>query len=429
MPKDRDPIRHQIKIYGPAALLVGAAFLLAYQFIKPAPPDHVVMATGGVEGAYHAYAKRYAAFLAREGITLELRPTAGSVENIQLLRSGEVGLALVQGGVDDAATEPRLQSLGSVYYEPLWVFHRTDFELHQLRQLAGRRIAVGPAGSGTRALVERLLADNGIVDAGNWRDAGGQAAVDALLTGEVDAAFFVISAHSALVNRLLREPQIALADLERTEAYTRRYRFLNGLELPQGVVDLAADIPHKPVRLLASTANLVAHPDLHPAVIDLMLQAASAIHRDGGWFEGQDQFPMPGLLAYPLSKEADRYYKNGPPFLQRYLPFWAASLVDRLKVMLLPLLVLMLPLIKVMPPIYTWRMRARVYRWYDELERAEQGLQAGEHDATWLKRELDRIEAEVQRVKVPLSFTDQLYQLRQHIDLVRRRFTLSAGGH
>jgi TRAP-type uncharacterized transport system substrate-binding protein len=379
------------------------------------------MATGGVEGAYHGFARRYAEFLAREGITLELRPTAGSVENLGLLRGGEVSLALVQGGIEDGLGEPGLLSLGSLYYEPLWLFHRRDRGLNQLSGLTGLRVAVGRQGSGTRALVTRLLRDNGVTDAGSWMDVGGQDGADALLAGRIDAAFFVMSPQSDLIGELLRHPDLAPMDFVRAEAYTRRYRFLNSLNLPEGVVDLAANIPESSVRLLAPTANLVVHPDLHPAIIDLMLQAASEVHRGGGWFEGQDEFPMPGLLAFPLSKEADRYYKHGPPFLQRFLPFWAASLVDRLKVMLLPLLVLMLPLLKVMPPIYTWRMRARVYRWYDELERAEQRLAFGDRDLDWVRGELDRIEAEVQRVKVPLSFTDQLYHLRQHIDLVRRQ--------
>ena len=416
---DRNPVKHQLKIYGPAALAVILAFVIAFQFIKPAPPDRVVMATGGTDGAYHAFAQRYAEFLAREGITLELRPSAGSIENLGLLRQGEVSLAMVQGGVGEDDPESPLVSLGSLYYEPLWLFHREGVPFEHLSDLAGRRLAIGPEGSGTRALVGRLLRDNG-VDESAWVGLGGQAAVDALIGGELDAAFFVISAESDLIGRLLRHPEIRLVDFVRAEAYSRRYRFLNSLELPQGVVDLAADIPDRTVRLLAPTANLVADPDLHPAVIDLLLQAASEVHRDGGWFEGQDEFPMPGLLAFPLSKEAARFYKNGPPLLQRYLPFWAASLVDRLKVMLLPLIVLLLPLIKVMPPIYTWRMRARVYRWYDELEQAEEQLASGGRDVAWVSRELTRIETEVQQVKVPLSFTDQLYHLRQHIDLVRR---------
>jgi TRAP transporter TAXI family solute receptor len=419
MSNDRNPVKHQLKIYGPAALAVIVAFVIAFQFIKPAPPDRVVMATGGTDGAYHAFAQRYADFLAREGITLELRSSAGSVENLALLRQGEVSLAMVQGGVGEDDPASPLVSLGSLYYEPLWLFHREDVPFQHLSDLAARRLAIGPEGSGTRALAGRLLRDNG-VDESAWVGLGGQAAVDALIGGEIDAAFFVISAESELIGRLLRHPEIRLADFVRAEAYSRRYRFLNSLELPQGVVDLAANIPNRTVRLLAPTANLVADPDLHPAVIDLLLLAATEVHKDGGWFEGQDEFPMPGLLAFPLSKEAARFYKNGPPFLQRYLPFWAASLIDRLKVMLLPLIVLLLPLIKVMPPIYTWRMRARVYRWYDELEQAEEQLASGERDVAWVSRELTRIETEVQQVKVPLSFTDQLYHLRQHIDLVRR---------
>ena len=428
MGNDRNPLKHQMKIYGPAALLVFAAFVIAYQFIKPAPPGHVVMATGGVDGAYHGYAKRYAERLAREGITLELRPTAGSVENTRLLREGVVSLAMVQGGIEDPdADTVGLQSLGSLYHEPLWLFYRRDVDFTDMRDLAGRRIAVGPVGSGTRALVTRLLADNGVVDDRDWLAAGGNDAVEALLDGRVDAAFFVISAQSPLVARLLRAPDVVLADFVRAEAYTRRYRFLSDLVLPQGVVDMAADIPPHSQHLLAAAANLVARPDLHPAIIDLMLQAASDVHREGGWFERDGEFPKPELLAYPLSNEAERYYENGPPFLQRYLPFWAASLVDRLKVMLLPLLVLLFPLIKVMPPIYTWRIRARVYRWYDELESAEERFASGEQDGAGVFADLDRIEAEVQRVKVPLSFTDQLYHLRQHIDLVRRKIREHGG--
>lgn len=432
MSNDRHPVKHQIQIYGPAALLVIAAFVLAFQFIKPAPPDRVIMATGSVDGAYHAFARRYAEFLAREGIELELRPTAGSVENLGLLHRGEVSIALVQGGIektgDDALEDAgALQSLGSVYYEPLWLFHRRDRDVRDLRDLAGRRIAVGPQGSGTRALVARLLADNGLPADEGWADAGGQGAVDALLAGELDAAFLVISAQSPLIEQLLRDPQITAADFVRADAYTRRYRFLTGLLMPEGALDLAANLPARPIRLLAPAANLVVRPDLHPAIIDLMLQAASSVHRDGGWFEGYGEFPQPTLLAFPLSSEAERFYKHGPPFLQRFLPFWAASLVDRLKVMLLPLLVLMLPLIKVMPPIYTWRMRARVYRWYGELEHAEASLADGRHDLAWVQDELDRIESEVRRVNVPLSFTDQLYHLRQHIDLVRRQTGASSG--
>jgi TRAP transporter TAXI family solute receptor len=420
MASEKDPFKHQLKAYAPAALLVIAAFVVAFQFVKPAPPGRVVMATGSPEGAYHAFAERYARILADEGIELVLRNTAGSVDNVELLRAGEVDAALVQGGVVEPLDNESLRSLGSVYYEPLWLFYRDGEPLDRISALRDRTIAIGPEGSGTRALVTRLLRENGVTRPEQWVDLGNGDAVDALLAGRIDAAFLVISADNPLVERLLRDEAIRLADFSRAAAYSRRYHFLSHLELPEGAVDLARNIPDQPVRLLAPAANLVAGPDLHPAVIDLLLIAADRVHSDGGWFEQPGEFPKPEMLAFPLSEEARRYYEHGPPFLQRYLPFWAASLLDRLKVMLLPLLVLLLPLIRLMPPIYQWRMRARIYRWYDELEKAEEQAAAGTIDGAALARELDRIEQEVKRVQVPSSFTDQLYHLRQHVDLVRR---------
>lgn len=424
MSSDRHPLKHQIKIYGPAALLVVAAFVLAYQFIRPAPPDHVIMVTGNTEGAYHAFAQRYAAYFAKQGIELELIPTAGSVENIGLLRQGEAQVGLVQGGIEGPTQQlatPVLESLGSTYYEPLWLFRSKDVPFTDLRDLDGLRVAVGLPGSGTRALAEQLLDDNRVVTKDLWVHKGGQDAIDALLGGDVDAVFLVISAQSPLIEMLLRHPDFVPTDFVRASAYERRYHFLSSLILPQGAVDLAADIPARPIRLLAPAANLVVREDLHPAIKSLLLQAADESHQAGGWFEGPGKFPKPDLLAYPLSEEAERFYEHGPPFLQRFMPFWAASLVDRLKVMLLPLLVLLFPLFKVMPPIYSWRMRARIYRWYGELEQAELDLASTSSDTERVSAELDRIEAEVQRVNVPLSFTDKLYHLRQHIDLVRRR--------
>jgi len=416
-------MKHQLKIFTPAALLVLLAFVVAYQFIKPAPPDKVVMASGSEQGAYHAFVQSYARHLAAEGIELQIVNTAGSVDNIERLRNGSVDVALLQGGIPDEGDGEEVHSLGSLYYEPLWLFAREGLNLDRLSALADVRVAVGQEGSGTLALVQRLLRDNGL-DANQDRFVriGDKDAADSLLAGEVDAAFFVSSAQSPLVSRLLRQPDIRLASFERADAYARRYRFLTRLDLPEGAVDLQRNIPPRPVRLLAPAANLVVNADIHPAVIDLLLQAAEQAHADGDWFEERGQFPQADLLAYPLAREAKRYYKYGPPFLQRYLPFWAASLIDRLKVMLLPLVLMLLPLLKVMPPIYTWRMRSRVYRWYEELERVDRQLvEDGGADHQALAAELDRIENDVRAVHVPLSFAHQLYHLRQHIELVRRR--------
>lgn len=421
-------MKDQLKIFGPAILLVIAAFVVAFQFVKPAPPSEITIASGGPTGAYHTFAQAYAEYLAAEGITLNVITTQGSLENIRLLHEGTVDVALVQGGVRDDQGSETLQSLGSLYFEPLWLFHKKDENFDRLGALAGKRVAVGPEGSGTRALVTQLLDLNEFTDDDlDLKPLGGEDAKNALINDEVDAAFFVSSPRSETVQSLLNNPDIVLASFERAGAYARRFKFLSNLVLPEGMVDLKRNIPPRDTVVLAPAANLVATSDLHPALVDLLLMAARTQHADGDWFERRNQFPGDELLAYPLSDEAERFFENGPPLLQKYLPFWAASLIDRLKVMLFPLVLMMLPLIKVMPPVYNWRMRARVYRWYRELDDVDQVLFTKEGlDSGKLKEltgELDRIEADVRDVSVPLSFANQLYHLRQHIDLVRKRLS------
>lgn len=429
MAADHRQRREFFKIYGPAFILVIAGLLITYQFIKPAPPDRVTLATGNPEGAYHGYAMQYRDSLAREGIELVLRTTSGAMENLALVASGEVDVAFTQGGIinGDNTAYQDLYALGSLYFEPLWLFHRSDLKLDRLDTLLpGHKFAIGPQGSGTRELVLTLLHDNGIRQ-GNAEllPMGGRNAVDALIAGEVDAVFLVSGAESPLIKELLASDTIKLASFERAAAYARRYRYLTDLVLPEGAVDLDHNLPGRQIQLLAPTAGLIAGKDLHPAVSDLLLQAAEQIHGDGGWFEESNQFPSKAYTMLPLSKEAERYYKYGPPLLQRYLPFWAASLVDRLKVMLLPLIVLLLPLFKIMPPIYTWRMRSRIYRWYQELERIdlEQNQDQNIEALKTMRDSLNELENEVQQIEVPLSFANQLYQLRLHIDLVRNRIT------
>lgn len=422
-PRER---REMLKVFGPVVVLVLIGFVIAYQFIKPAPPSRVMMATGSPNGAYHGYAEQYRAALAAHGIELVLRNTAGSGENLALLRQGDVGVAFVQGGSIAPDQQAGLEALGSLYFEPMWLFHRKGLAVERLSALSGLRVAVGAPGSGTRHLVLRLLRDSGLEeDAMQLSPLGGKAAADALAGGDIDALFLVSGAESPLVQQLVAMPGIELASLSRAPAYTRRYRFLTELALPEGTMDLAANLPPRDVQLIAAPAGLVASSELHPAIADLLLQAASEVHGRGGAFEAVGQFPSPAYAELPLSQAAAHYYQYGPPLLQRYLPFWAASLVDRLKVMLLPLVVLLLPLFKVMPPIYSWRMRARIYRWYRELERIDLA-QHGHPEATErerLRNDLDSLENEVLQIEVPLSFAGQLYHLRQHIDLVRGRLT------
>ena len=413
-----------LRIYGPAVLLAVVAFVVAYQFVEPAPPDRIVLATGEPDGAYYAFGEQYRDILARDNIDLELRATAGSAENIALLETedSEVQVGFVQGGTQSFAQTEKLVSLATLYYEPLWIFHRSDAPLERLTDLAGRRLHVGPEDSGTRALALLLLSDNSIgPEDVEFSMLASDEAIDALIADELDVLFMVASSESSYVRHLLEADGIRLMSLERAEAYARQHRFLSRQTLPQGVFDLAADLPPQDVTLLAPTANLVAREDLHPALVDLLLQAADQIHGGGTVFARPGEFPSPQYVAFPLSSEAKRYFENGPPLLRRTLPFWAATLVDRLKVMLLPLIALAIPLLRSMPPLYQWRMRARVYRWYKELRIVEGNLSdnVDPEQLNQLRSELDRIEAEVNDVSVPSSYTKDLYHLRMHIDYVR----------
>jgi TRAP transporter TAXI family solute receptor len=412
----------QIKTLAPAILLALAGCLVAWQFVNPAPPDTITIATGQPGGAYLLFAERYQAILAREGITLNILETAGSVENLQLLEKDGADLAFIQGGTTDAANTPELVSLASLYYEPLWIFYSGTETLTRLTQLQSRRIATGKPGSGTQAVAMALLEDNRLqINPGEILSVGGQEAAEALVSGKVDAAFFVASVQSPLVQKLLRQQGIQLMSFERADAYTRLHRFLSRITLPEGTIDLQENIPPRDTVLLAATANLVAHSDFHPALVGLILQAAEEVHRAGGLFASPGDFPNDRYLDFPLDDGARRFFKHGPPFLQRYLPFWTANLLDRLKIMLIPLLTLMIPLAKIMPPTYRWQVRKKVYRWYRELKSLD--FEDPEHLSSEALhtsiQKLDAIEEEVRKVAIPLSYSDELYNLRLHIDLVR----------
>ncbi len=413
-----------LAVYGPLVLLVLIGFGLAFQYIKPAPPDHVIMASGEPGGAYDAFAQRYRDLLAREGITLEIVNTHGSLDNLRLLSGGRVDMAFVQGGVaEPGQLGTRLESLGSLYYEPLWVFQRANLDIDRLTDLKGLRLAIGPEGSGTRALVELLLQENQIpADNAQWLSLDSGEAAQRLQEGSIDVAFFVASPKSERVSSLLHDSQVKLVNIQRASAYARRHPFLMELTLPEGSEDLAVNIPSIDIHLLAATSEMVIQEDLHPAIMGLMMQVLDEVHHGAGWFSGEGDFPSPRHTSFPVADEAERYYLNGPPFLQRYLPFWAASLLDRTKIMLLPLLGLLLPLFKIVPPLYRWRMRARIYRWYEELQEVDRSiLTASREEKQAYLNKLNELEREVRDVVVPLSFAYQLYHLRLHIDFVRQK--------
>lgn len=431
----------------PIIVIASLGFAAAYQFVKPAPPSHLTIATGGDSGAYYAFAKRYATILARNGITLDVQTSAGSVENIERLRDGRADVAFVQGGslpppavaadTDDEEPDTRLQSLGSAYLEPVWVFYRAATvgdakapsafagqPLERLHQLAGRRIAVGAEGSGIRGLALQLLEANEVpIDAQNLLSLDGLDAAAALQQGHIDAAFVIAAPEAPVVQVLLRSPGVRVMNFVQAEAYTRRFPFISRVVLPRGTVDLVRENPPRDTVLLATTANIVAGESLHPALASLLLQAMREVHGGNGFFQRAGDFPAWRDQSFPLLPDARRFYESGPPFLQRYLPFWLAVLVERLVVLLLPLLGLLLPLLRFAPSLYAWRVRSKLFRCYGELKFLENELdqpsQASRRQEIFAR--LDAIEEEARRRSVPLAFANELYTLREHINLVRRK--------
>jgi TRAP transporter TAXI family solute receptor len=420
----RRGIKDRLGIFGPGIIITLIGFIVAYQFVGPAPPRTITIGTGDKSGAYYAFAQRYREILARDGITLEIRSTAGSVENVKLLaaKEGGVDIAFVQGGIGDPSAQPGLQSLASLYFEPLWVFHHRDLKIKRLPDLQGKKIAIGPEASGTSPIATKLLAENGVnAETATLLPLGGEKAVEALLGKKADAVFFVLSPQSPIIQNLLLRKDIRILSFERGEAYQRVDRFLSILKLPEGVMDFKKNIPDRDVLLLAPAANLVVREGFHPALVDLLLEAAVEVHSAPGLFQDLNEFPSQKYLDFPLNKEAQRYFRFGPTFLKKYLPFWTAVFFERVKVMLLPLFTLLIPLVRFFPPGFRWRIRSRIYRWYRNLEEIDlKGAQATTLDEIrFCIMELEKIEREVLHVSVPLSYAGELYSLRTHITHVQ----------
>jgi TRAP-type uncharacterized transport system substrate-binding protein len=425
----------------PLALAALAGFGAALYFVEPAPPRHLVMSTGREDGQYHAFALRYREIFARDGITLELRPSQGSGENLLRLSQGEADIAFVQGGVasnwkgrDNWAG---LYTLGSAFYEPLWVFVRDDKARQSLRltDLAQKRITVIQESNNAHALAYRLLEANDITENTAQirpvtRAQDEFVAAGALQQGEIDALFIIAAPESPIVQVLLRSPGIHLMRFDRAEAYHRHFPYLFRLLMPEGGVDLAYNFPPQDTELLAAAANLVVREDLHPALQSLMLAALRETHGGSGFFQKTGEFPAYRNSDFPLSAAAERFYASGPPFLQRYLPFWLAVLADRFLILALPFLTLLLPMLRFAPAIYSWRIRSRICRVYGELRflendllrHARSGALPPEARADFMAR-LDAIESEANRMSVPLAFSDLRYTLNTHIQLIRERMT------
>jgi len=414
-----------LTIAGLAVIFLGASVFT----VETLPPRTIVMATGAEGGANYEFGVRYREILAKAGVTLQLRPTAGGLENLALLRDSDSGVsvAFIQGGTTNKKESPNLESLGTVFYEPLWLFFRSEIGAG-IQALRGRRLSIGPEGSGGRALalelVKRTKIDRIIGELSGFTP---QVAAEKLIAGDIDAAFIVTSWDSPVVQRLMTAKETELASFPRADTYVALYPFLNKLVLPAGVADLAMNRPPADVALLASKASLAARADLHPAIQHLLLNAAMQIHSEPGIFQKAGQFPAAETIDLPLSDEAQRFYKTGRPFLQEHLPFWIATLVERILVVFVPLAALLFPMIKFLPQMYDWFLRSKIMRLYEEMKliETETEAQGHGHDADSMIAKLDQLDKRANDLRLPRVYASMLYTLRMHINLVRSRLVSS----
>lgn len=416
-------VKDFLKAYWPFIAIALLGVILALRFVEPPPPRTITMAGGSPGGAYAAYAERYANLLAEHNVTVELVSTEGSLDNLRLLSVGDADVALVQGGLTRPEDAETLRTLGGLFYEPLWVFVRSDLGVSRFENLRSARIAIGAEGSGTRALALHVRREFG----GEWGAntdlaLGGQAAANALLAGQVDAAVFAAGYTAPYVRQLVDAEDIMLLSFPRAPALAQRQPALAHITLLRGVMGVGENQPPSDVHLIAPVAHLVVREDLHPAIHAILLEAADDIHSAPSLLAEPGQFPEGARTDLPLSKEAQRYYRDGPSALRRYFSFGMANFLERAWVLLIPLVTLLIPLVRVAPPIYRWRVRRKIYIWYDDLRELEAKGRAAstEEDRETVREELRDLQEEIGKLEVPLSYTDDVYRLRSHVAFVNQ---------
>lgn len=420
-------IRANLWLVPVLAALVAAVFY----FVAPPPPMSATLATGAPNGGYAVFGQRLKEELAKQGFELELVRTTGSKENLGKLLDGDSGvdIGLVQSGQEqqlEPAQRARLQTLGAIFQEPLWLFQRREVTIDRIADLLPLRLAIGGPGSGTEAVTEAILKANDIPNdplPANWQARGGNAVANELLAGELDAAFFVGPAENPLIQRLAASPELKLAGFRRAHAYEARIPFLKRVEVSEGLLNLAQNMPDQDLATLSPVATLVINDDFHPALTPLILEAARQVMKSGTLLDPPSAFPSAEPRTLALQSDAERYYKSGPPLLQRFLPFRIASLADRYIILLIPFIAILIPLMKSIGPLYRWRIRARIYRWYRYLREIDRRLdeRTGSAELSTEIERLEQLEAELAKVEVPLSYYNELYELHLHLNYVIRR--------
>jgi len=422
-----EAVKAFIRSWGLVVVATVVGLVVAWRFVSPAPPDTVRFAVSADPGSvYSATVGEYAKGLEAERFRVERTVTQGSADNVRLLREGRVDLALVQGGVP-AAVAPtggadRLVTLGQVFFEPAWFFIRAgQGDGNPVQRLRGARVAVGPEGSGTRILAMTLLAANGLpADAIQAEALSGDAAAEALATGGVQAAIFVSARATPAIERLIRTEGVELLNFaSRADAYAVNLPYLSPARLPNAGLSLADSLPRGDVTLMAPAASVMARDDLNPQVAALMMRILRDTHKGRTLFSAEGRFPSGLVHEVPLQADAERFYGNGVSFLQTYLPFWVAVTVERLWVLLIPLVTLLLPLARIAPPIYTWQIERQLWGVYTKLRAIDEESARGMSVRTAAK--LDALDKEAAELKLPDSYADRIYQLRHQISWLRQR--------
>ena len=410
----------------PVLLIIALVCWASYRFLQPMQPRTLTMTTGMEGGSFAIFGERYRDILARDGIHLKLLPSTGAVDNLRRLKdaSQSVDAGFVQDGMGKTEEPSNLESLGSIFYTPLWVFYRGDETLDDLSQLRGKRVSIGPEGSGVRKIsLDLLKAANVSVPPTVLHEYPNPEAGRVLMEGKVDAVLTFGYTDSSLVRELITAPGVKLMSMSQAEAYTRLFPHLSHVVLPKGLLGLSKRFPSSDIHLLAPTTNLLVRKDLHPALAYLFLKAAVEIHGGAGWVHRAGEFPSMKTQDFPVSEQAQRFYRTGGSWLHGHLPFWAATFVDRMLLVLISIGIVLVPLIGILPWLYTWRNRSKYYRWYRELRELEEELKEHERpeNVEGYHARLDRIEEAVCRIRVSVAFYDEVFILKEHIQMVRQK--------
>ena len=417
-----------IKQYWPiilGVLAVIVAIVIALLVINP-PPKTITVATGAEGGTYSEYGKRYQDFFAKRGITLQLVPTRGAQENADRINdpNSPIDIAFVQSGLIDPTKARNIETLGSIGYEPIWLFYRgndVDGSLQKFTDFRGRKVAIGEKGSGTYTEAMHILSLNDLDTYPNLVTMPTAEAVDAIERGEIDAIFLIQGVQSGNVKRLLSNPDLHLANFVRADAYAQNLPYLERLTIPMGGLDLKRNFPAENIELIATTTELVIKDRVHPGIQMLLMQAAHDINGKENFFTKRGQFPAFFGSNLPESQQATLYYEKGLPFLMNHLPFWLAEFIHRTIFFLLPMLAIAFPAIKFLPEFWENRMRDRINNIYARLEKLEQDIAGSinnDQRATYLAR-LDEIEHLAFKLKHSKTHSLEYYTLRGHIDYVR----------